>query len=153
MGGAVVTLPFVIGLGSHHGDDQAGWLIIDSLRERGYPSDRLIRARHPAELLDTIDARQSLVMCDACVGSGSIGAVRHWRWPVDRVAYQRPNSTHNLSLGDVLDLGRRIECLPNAIDIWTVEGANWSPGESASTEIVLAARGVADAIWRSCADA
>lgn len=148
-----MTWPLVVGLGSHHGDDLAGWLVIDRLHERGYPSDRLLRARHPADLLDTIDAKQALVMCDACVGSGMLGAVHRWHWPTDQIVYARPTGSHDLSLRDVLELGRRIQCCPETAEIWTVEGATWSPGAEASAEIAAAAIEVADAIWRDRRDA
>jgi len=148
-----MTWPLVVGIGSHHGDDQAGWLVIDCLHARGYPIERLIRARHPADLLDAIDAKQTLLMCDACVGSGTPGTVRRWHWPTDQIVYARPTGSHDLSLGDVLDLGRRIQCCPETAEIWTVEGAIWSPVASASAEIEAAAIEVADAIWRDCRDA
>jgi len=148
-----MTRPLVVGIGSHHGDDLAGWLVIDRLMERGYPSDRLLRARHPAELIDAIDAQQTLLLCDACVGSGAPGTVRRWHWPTEQIVYARPTGSHDLSLGDVLELARRIQSGPSAAEIWTVEGVTWSPGASPSAGIAAAAIEVADAIWRDCRDA
>ena len=145
--------PLVVGFGSHHGDDLAGWLVIDRLMERGYPSDRLLRARHPAELIDAIDAQQTLLLCDACVGSGAPGTVRRWNWPTEQIVYARPTGSHDLSLGDVLELARRIQSGPQMAEIWTVEGTTWSPGASPSVEIAAAATEVADAIWNGCRDA
>lgn len=75
-----MTQPFVFGLGSHHGDDQAGWLVVDLLQARGYPSNRLARLRHPADLLDWIDRADSVVICDACAGRDDVGAIRRMHW-------------------------------------------------------------------------
>jgi len=148
-----MSRPLVVGLGSHHGDDQAGWLVIDRLLDRGYPSDQLIRVRHPADLLDALDARQTLVVCDACVGSGSPGTIRRWQWPTEQIVYARPTGSHDLSLGDVLELGRSVQVCPDTAEVWTVEGSNWSPGASVSAKIEAAANDVAAAIWRNIRDA
>ena len=148
-----MTWPLVVGLGSHHGDDQAGWLALDRLRERGYPIERLFRARHPAELLDAIDAQQRLVIIDACVGGDSPGTILCFRWPTDRLVYQRPSGSHDLSLIDIMELGQRFGCFPEAADIWTLEGNEWSAGTEPSLEVQSAAARVADAIWEACRDA
>lgn len=75
-----MTGPFVAGLGSHHGDDQAGWLVIEELGKRSFPPNQLARIRHPADLLDLIQGEESLVICDACMGHGSPGKIRRMRW-------------------------------------------------------------------------
>ena len=75
-----MTHPFVFGLGSHHGDDQAGWLVIDQLQARGYPSNRLTQLRHPADLLDWIDGSDSVVICDAYAGRDDVGTIRRMHW-------------------------------------------------------------------------
>jgi len=75
-----MTMPFVAGLGSHHGDDQAGWLVIEELRKRGFPPNQLARILHPADLLDLIHGQESLVICDACMGKDSPGKIRRMNW-------------------------------------------------------------------------
>ena len=179
LGGALVTPPLVVGLGSHHGDDQAGWLVLTRLQERGYPDARLVRLQHPADLLDVIDAEQflepptvvpplrrrdirsaerpdysrALVICDACVGGGPPGTIHCFRWPTDRLVYQRPSGSHDMSLGDVMELGRQLRCFPEAAQMWTVEAESWSGGSEPSAAVQSAAVRVADAIWKDCHDA
>ena len=68
---------FIVGLGSHHGDDQAGWLVMDRLQQRNFPPQQMTRLRHPIDLLDVIDTEMSLVICDACYGSGNPGPVSY----------------------------------------------------------------------------
>ena len=60
-----MTIPLVVGLGSFHGDDQAGWLVIDSLWALGYPVRSARKATHPADLLDDLPAGRPLTVCDA----------------------------------------------------------------------------------------
>jgi Ni,Fe-hydrogenase maturation factor len=211
-----VTWPFVIGLGSHHGDDQAGWLVIDQLRERGFPSTRLARLCHPADLLDVIEGEAFFVICDACEGISLPGTIRRMRWwngtpPVARsvsegvhvvseaekiprlrfglpedyadvntvgnlaadafvsgvsldvgdapsdslrhmecACYVNHSGSHDLSLFEVMELGRQLGDFPESADIWTLEGASWSPGSGPSDAIELSAARVADAIWEGC---
>ena len=145
-----MTLPFVVGLGSHHGDDQAGWLIISRLRQLGYPSSSLASVQHPAELLDVVDPKQNLVICDACLGDGAPGAIDCFSWPADQLDSLRGSTSHDLTLGEVMDLGLQLDCLPQQAQIWTVKAESWSAGSGPSSEVQLAAVRVADAIWRDC---
>lgn len=143
-----MTLPFVVGLGSHHGDDQAGWLVVARLEQLGYPRPKLASLLHPADMFDVVDAEQSLVICDACLGDGVPGAIRRFSWPTDRIAYQRASVSHNLSLADVMDLGRQLRSLPEQAQIWTVNAVSWSAGSRPSLDVQSASMRVADAIWR-----
>jgi hydrogenase maturation protease len=138
----------VVGLGSHHGDDQVGWLVLDRLQARGYPSELLIRARHPLDLLDRINASQTLLLCDACVGVGQPGTIQHFHWPTDRIAYTRPLGSHDLSLHDVLELGQCLGICPPSVRISTVEGGAWIPGTPLCAAVTAAAMELADAIWQ-----
>ena len=142
-----MTLPLVVGLGSHHGDDQAGWLVLDRLRERNFPGVRLTRILHPVDLLDFCDPQQPLVVCDACHGSGLPGHVRRCCWPSDQVVATRHSGSHDLSLREVLELGRQLGRLPQVVEIWTIEGSVWSPGCASSADVERAAVEVADQLW------
>jgi hydrogenase maturation protease len=173
MGGAIVSRPFVIGLGSHHGDDQAGWLVVRRLRERNYPEALLACLQHPAELLDMIEPGQHLVICDACCGNGDPGAIHCGIWhPANRVQQRSSGlkgslprfeedaakdlsrkGSHELSLFEVMELGYSLNCLPEFVDIWTVEGEAWVPGTCPSATIHLAAARVADLIWEKSQNA
>ncbi len=166
----LVSWPLVVGLGSHHGDDQAGWLVVARLRERNFPEASLACLQHPAELLDMIESGQKLVICDACSGNGDPGAIHCgiWRpailaqqrnsesegclrWVDDDAVIERPRKgSHDLSLFDVMELGYSLNGFPDSTEIWTVEGTAWIPGTNPSASIHLAAARVADLIWEKC---
>ena len=208
-----MTQPLIVGLGSHHGDDQAGWLVLEQLQARGYPASHLFRLRKPADLLDVFDAEQTwtrrpahchieseqvvgwdqrrfaapahhhvstvsnggpaleaslshptliratdlterpdcrntFIICDACVGDEPPGTIHSLSWPTDKLVYQRPSGSHDLSLADVMELGQRLGSLPETVQIWTVQAGSWSPGLEPSLEVQSAAARVADAIWK-----
>ncbi len=131
--------PLVVGLGSHHGDDRAGWLVLDQLEACGYPRDFLLRIAHSVDLLDRATPGQPLIICDACQGSGIAGRITRWLWPSDQLATLRHCGTHDLSLGEVLELGRTLNGLPEHIEIWGIEGTNWSAASEPSSAVKHAA--------------
>jgi hydrogenase maturation protease len=142
--------PLVAGLGSHHGDDQAAWLVLDLLLKRDYPDECLLRLRHPADLLGRNEPTQSLIICDACQGHGGSGTIHNFSWPSDRLVYERPSGSHDLSLSHALELGRQLDCLPATAEIWVVEGNNWAVSTEPSPAVCAAAVTIANAIWKAC---
>lgn len=140
--------PLVIGLGSHHGDDQFGWLVVDRLLAMGYPSERLACLKHPAALLDYTDAAAEVVICDACTGNGRIGAIRRLDWPTDEVMHQYSSGSHDLPLQEVMQLGKSLCRFPDQAQIWVVEGGAYGVNAPPSTEVCAAANHVAGSIWR-----
>ena len=47
----------VVGVGSHHGDDQAGWLVADLLAASASEDVAVRKAKTPAEILDWFTSR------------------------------------------------------------------------------------------------
>lgn len=148
-----MSIPRVIGLGSHHGDDQAGWLVIDRLRERLFPHERLNRILHPADLLEVAEKTDALIICDACAGEGAAGKIDRWRWPAGPAVSTRHSGSHDLNLYEVLELGRQLDCLPESVEIWTIQGSMWMPGSQPSAAVQRAAGELAESVTRACADA
>lgn len=148
-----MTGPLIVGLGSHHGDDRAGWLIVDRLHDEGVPKDNLRQMRHPAEILDVLDSARHLVICDACQGAGAVGTVHCWSWPTDRILPLRARGTHDMEIHDVLELARGLGMKPSAIEIWGVEGQSWIPGTTMRIEVSQAVEAVAAAIRSKYFDA
>lgn len=145
--------PLIVGLGSHHGDDRAGWLVIDRLEENRYPAESLLRIVHAVDLLDRANPEQPLVICDACQGSGIPGQTSRWSWPSTMIAILRHCGTHDLSLGEVLELGHALNRLPDRIAVWGIEGTNWSPASEPSLAVKAAAVDLADSFCRNSRDA
>lgn len=143
----------IVGLGSHCGDDCAGWLVIDRLRELGFPADRLRQVLHAAEILDVIGVDRDLVVCDACESAEDTGTVHRWSWPSNKLATLRQRGTHDVGLDGVLRLASELNQCPARVDIWAVTGRNWSPGAAVATAMVHAAHRTAELIWSLYKDA
>lgn len=143
-----MTLPRVFGVGSFHGDDQAGWLVIDQLKELGYPRSLLRKLGNPADLMDEISPALQLLVCDACQGDKVAGKIHHWSWPTDSLTELRASGTHNLTVPHVLQLADELGRCPESVEIWGIAGWNWSPASQPGLPVQFAVREVAQTIWR-----
>lgn len=142
-----MTVPLVIGLGSFHGDDQAGWLVLSHLRQLGYPSSRLIQAHHAASILDACDIETALVICDACLAQVHPGTIHSIDGASDSFFYERPFSSHDLSVAETIQLLLRISDTVPRIHLWAIEGSRWDAETLASPEVESAAQQVAQSIY------
>lgn len=63
----------IAGLGSPHGDDQAGWLVVEKLASecQDDPDIMVRRASIPLDLLDWMEGVDVLHICDACEATES----------------------------------------------------------------------------------
>lgn len=111
----------VCGIGSPHGDDQAGWEAARRLAALPLAGCTVVAARTPADLLNWLGVFRRWILCDACTGSGPVGTLRCWRWPapeLDRLSFA---GTHQFTLPDVLRLAEAMGELPECVELWTVE--------------------------------
>src|SRR5262245_40512606 len=133
-----MTTPLIVGIGSHHGDDQVGWRVAEEL-ERNLPPAAAVRlASTPADLLNWLDGIDLLLVCDGCRGSGAPGHARRWSWPnivEERLTW---SGTHNLGLIETLSLAERLGHLPFHVAVWTVEMKDTGIRGSMSAEVAAA---------------
>ncbi len=122
----------LVGLGSHQGDDCAGWCVACAAAaalqnlpaECCRPTVRL--ARQPLELLHWCCGCARLVIVDACLPDQcsearllpSPGTWRRWRWPHIPALRLRPATSHDFGLLHTLALGSRLGILPPEVEIW-----------------------------------
>lgn len=142
-----MSLPLVIGLGSFCGDDQAGWLIITGLQELNYPAGRLLRLEHASRLLDFCGTESQLIICDACVSRDTVGVVHQFDGSEDVLMYERPSGSHDLGVPEVVQLLKQLSDTAPRIQVWAVEGAEWTPETPPSSAVQSAARAVAQRIF------
>ncbi|HAW27391.1 MAG TPA: hypothetical protein DCY03_04620 [Planctomycetaceae bacterium] len=111
----------IAGIGSPHGDDQAGWEVARKIERRNYNHVCVKLARTPADLLDWIDPAMDLLICDACQGAGEVGSVHQWEWPCGQLDEIRWSGTHQMSLVGVLALASQLGKLPQHVQIFGIE--------------------------------
>lgn len=135
----------IVGLGSPHGDDQAGWRVIDHLHAAGLSQDEARAAPTPAALWDWCSSQCDLTVCDASDDGAAPGRIHRWRWPDDPFP-ARASGTHDLPLSEVLAIGVTLGCLPTHVTIWTISGAAFGAGRETSPEVLTASARLAEVL-------
>jgi len=119
----------VAGIGSPHGNDQAGWTAVEKLQEQfdtpEGASVSFIKLNTPIDLLElAVSGRQEQaqfwIIVDACL-AGSPGTVHCWRWPALPVETFAKTSTHALGLIDTLQLAETLEVLAETVWVYGIE--------------------------------
>jgi len=133
------SLPtLVVGIGSPHGDDQAGWEVIKQLSDRLVGDFTFRKASVPHDILDWLHSELNVHIVDACFDSEP-GVRRHvirqqpdpsvqvnqrqpWSADFAEMAFPdvRSSSSHQLDLLSVLKLASTLGKLPNQFILWTV---------------------------------
>jgi hydrogenase maturation protease len=142
----------IAGLGSPHGDDQAGWAVVDRLR-RWLPSGADARkVATPLDLVELLGRRQRLIVIDAAQLGEQPGALRHFRWPCTALAGSVEHGTHGLGLVEALRLAEALGWLPAEIDLYTVQAQDVSAGHGLSLAVRGRIEELADMILQSIRD-
>jgi hydrogenase maturation protease len=97
----------IIGIGSSHGADQAGWLVADALQHSELPGAlpagmvSFSQCRFPAQLWQLVDGCDLAILIDAvCAEPGTVIEVDSG----DLVRCKELHSTHGIGVGEALAL-------------------------------------------------
>ncbi len=144
----------ILGIGSPSGDDQAGWLVANALKEMGADSiagvvvDKLDRPG--ANLVARFESANHVVLIDAMQSGDAIGTIRRFGqqdWP----AYRGGLSSHGFGVLAALVLARELGSLPGRVDLYGIEIAAASPGdppgEAIRTAVQQLARQIANELF------
>lgn len=142
----------VLGLGSPHGDDRAGWLVVEQLRRSGVAAADAVALQSPDEIWQHSAADRELVLCDAAVEAGTVGSVHRWVWPGVQLP-ERRHGSHDFPLQEVLSLGQTLGLCPAVVVIWTITGHQFTPHADASPAVHAAAISLATSLRRECCHA
>jgi len=151
----------VLGLGSPHGDDRLGWLVIEELRKLLESADvqcaalagsEILTCRAiatPHEILDELEQTTYLLLCDAACGS-DFGAFRHHLWPALPESPRPRQSTHAAGLQPSLQLAAELFPHVQDIHICTINGSQWEPLSQANPQLVARLNEWAQQIMQTC---
>jgi len=125
-------LPWVVGLGSNHGDDQAGWKVIAGLLDMNTFGIRLVPTVDPLAIVDVPSNCELLVVVDACRGTGHPGTVDRFVWPDPRLISTDRVSSHGVGLIAALRLAEALGRPPRRVVVFTIETESCEPGDGMS---------------------
>jgi hydrogenase maturation protease len=120
----------ILGIGSPHGDDQAGWLLIDRLRNLigSKPQAVLVeKICTPPDILALLKGGEELILVDACQSAAEPGRIHCLRYPDSQIAERPARFGHTVSLQQSLELAASTGLAPALCEIWCVEGIDFRP--------------------------
>lgn len=118
------TQPLVIGVGSPHGDDVAGWEAVSLLRELHPTQAEYHKAAVPHDLIDWIIPDRPLHLID-----GLHAEIEHWQChqitnltsdTTPFITNLASASSHQIDLLAVLKLAESLQRLPAQLWLWTI---------------------------------
>ena len=111
----------VLGVGSPHGVDQVGWMLVDQLLQMTSLNAAVGVLSTPLELLDHLDGCEFLLIIDACRTGVEEGTVIRLSWPDQRIQAHRSLSSHGMGLGESLLLAEQLGKLPERVVLLCLE--------------------------------
>lgn len=129
----------VAGIGSHHGDDCIGWVVVDRLKDEAkqdFYGARFVKCQLPIDLLDRLEEVDEVHVIDAMDGpwqdkAGKLFAIHHLRYAErgDRLAVRerRSTSSHGMGVLPVLQLAEKLGLPTGHVTIWLAQGETFEP--------------------------
>ena len=152
----------VVGIGSSHGDDQAGWKVIEQLERLQLPGIELRQATVPHDIVDWLSGNIALHIIDGCLSNdvvnhsedlphqrfemvedakGQVSSLRFMdsRQRQSATAIDQPPlplrsaGSHQIDVFTVLELAACLKRLPKHVVLWAIPGKHFGPGNGITT--------------------
>ncbi len=135
-----------VGLGSSHGDDQIGWLVVNAVSKH-FPDDGDVMVRKaalPLDILDWLDGVGCLHVVDASRGEEPAGTVFRFETSsgiasgcqfLPELSRLHCSGSHDFGLSAVLELAERLGQLPDRIIVHAVAGKQFRSDDTVCEEL------------------
>jgi hydrogenase maturation protease len=137
----------VAGFGSPHGDDQAGWHVVELLKRRPNLPARLVTIVEGTQLIDVLPRCRRLIVADACRSGPAIGTVSRFAWPDPRVRQYHNHSTHGVGLCNALELAEQLGYMPPEVEVFGIEIGDVRPLDGMTAEVARAVAALEEVIF------
>ncbi|MGP8110538.1 MAG: hydrogenase maturation protease [Thermoplasmata archaeon] len=154
--GAGTSPSLVIGVGNaNRRDDGVGLAVARRLRTRSARPARIVEFEGEGTgLLDLWEDERFVVVVDAVRSGAAPGTVHRIDTSGSFVFPSKPtSSTHGLSVGEAVHLGRSLGRLPGRLVVYGVEGSEFTPGDELSPPVARAVDRVVESILAERASA
>jgi hydrogenase maturation protease len=149
LAGAGAPPSLVIGVGNaSRGDDSVGLAVARRLRTRPARPARIVEFEGEGTgLLDLWEDERFVVVVDAVLSGAEPGTIHRIDARGSFVFPSKPtSSTHGLSVGEAVRLGRSLGRLPGRLVVYGVEGSQFTPGDELSQPVARAIDRVVESI-------
>lgn len=145
----VVFRIVVVGVGNlARGDDAVGRWVARQLQGE-VPSEVKIYEREgeATALLQAVEGASMAFFVDACCSGSPAGTIQRFEIDGQRLPEGYAGvSTHGFGVGEAIELGRILGCLPKQGIVYAIEGAKFDIGAEMSPVVAAAAMEVVEAI-------
>ena len=136
----------VLGVGNQWRRDDAAGLEVARRLDRELPRGVRVLEREgePTGLLDAWQGEREVVLVDAVTSGAKPGTVHR----LDAIAAPLPAelfraSTHHMSVAEAVELGRALGRLPERLELYGIEGADFGAGSGLTPDVEHAVEGLA----------
>ena len=124
----------IIGCGNRQrGDDGAGILVADRLRELGIEADT--RSGEAADLIEAWKGADDVIVVDAVMTGAPVGTVQAWDGRQPLISDRTAASTHGLGVAEAIELARVLNRLPTRLQFYGIEGGRFERGAEISPQV------------------
>jgi hydrogenase maturation protease len=147
---SALTRVLVLGVGNRYrGDDAAGLLVADRVKEAGVPG--LVVRECPADpmsIIETWTVFERVIVVDATSSGAKAGKIMHFTSgkKLPRKIFSKQVSSHGVGLGEAIELARALERLPNKLAVYGIEGVAFEVGDKMKTRVCFAVQRTAEYI-------
>jgi hydrogenase maturation protease len=140
----------IIGCGNlQRMDDGAGVLVAQRLRELGILVE--VQSGGAFELLAGWDDNERLILIDAVRTGAPAGTIHVWEGSPPQLPHATHFSSHGFGLAEAFRLGQILNCLPERITVFGIEGDQFGMGEQVSPDVLTATERLAQQIAKEFA--
>lgn len=138
----------IIGCGNlHRGDDAAGLLVAQRLRELGVSAEE--ESGEALSLIESWKDSEEVILIDAVVTGAKPGTINLWdagKAGIFTADFAKNTSTHGLGLAQAIELARSLNRLPPKLLIYGIEGSRFEVGTPPAPGVVAAVETLAQQI-------
>ncbi len=143
-----LTQILVLGVGNRYrGDDAAGLLVADRVREAGITGVTVREC--PADPMSIIEAWTGfdrVIVVDATSSGAKPGKIIHFTSgkKLPQKVFSKQVSSHGVGLGEGIELGRALDRLPQKLAVYGIEGVAFEVGDKMKSRVRFAVQRTAE---------
>ena len=111
----------ILGVGSPHGDDQAGWSVVDELARNPALREACFRLSSPWELVEHLGRAAECIVVDACQSGAQPGTIRKLCVSDLPALAETATSSHGGSLLSAVNLAEALGYDLSGVSIYVIE--------------------------------
>jgi hydrogenase maturation protease len=143
-----LTQILVLGVGNRYrGDDAAGLLVADRVREAGIPGVTVRECpADPMSMIETWTGFDRVIVVDATSSGAKPGKIIHFTSgkKLPRKVFSKQVSSHGVGLGEGIELGRALDRLPQKLAVYGIEGVAFEVGDKMKSRVRFAVQRTAE---------